>query len=81
MLRLGLFSDTGPEKHFRESGIIWAIFGLQKQMGGKAFGFDWAWFGIVMHWVGLELLVSIGLGLALAVGVFYLIICLGGSKY
>jgi hypothetical protein len=36
----------------------------------RAFGIGWAGFGIVMHWVGLELLVSIKLDLALAVGVF-----------
>jgi hypothetical protein len=37
MLGLGLFSDIGTEKHFRESGIIWAIFGLQKQMVERGF--------------------------------------------
>jgi hypothetical protein len=61
------------EKHFRESGINRHCFGLQKQIAGYAFGFDWAWFGIAMHWVGLELLVSIGLDLA-SVGGFFVII-------
>ena len=61
MLGLGLFSDIGPEKHFRESGINQHCFGLQKQMCKRAFGFDWAWFGIVGYWVELGHLAWFGL--------------------
>jgi hypothetical protein len=56
--------------------------GCRNKPLGKAFGFDWAWFGIVVHWVGLELLVFFELDLALAVGVFCIFkYCLGGNSY
>jgi hypothetical protein len=48
---LGRMLCIGPEKHFRESGIIWAIFGLQKQIEPEVFwyrlGWIWLWAGVL----------------------------------
>jgi hypothetical protein len=46
-IELGRMLCIGPEKHFRESGIIWAIFGLQKQKLERAF---WYHLGLVWLW-------------------------------
>jgi hypothetical protein len=42
----------GPEKHFREFGIVWAGFGLQKQILDPGFGIGWAGFGIGLGFSG-----------------------------